>query len=136
MPQTLCCDPATRAGPITAPQLSPSSPMIRARSSEPGVVKGAIALLKRRNPRTRVLVSVGGATYNGWNRLNATAIAAFVRVFGLDGVDVDYEGDGCESCTGWPLLPAMNERRQRRPCGPSVLAGLLRCVGAVGLDMA
>ncbi|KAL4419617.1 hypothetical protein ABPG77_001671 [Micractinium sp. CCAP 211/92] len=63
-------------------------------SSEPAVVKGAIALLKRHNPRTRVLVSVGGATYTAWDRLNATAIASFVRQFGLDGVDVDYEGDG------------------------------------------
>lgn len=64
------------------------------------MVKGAIALLKRRNPRTRVLVSVGGATYTAWDRLNATAISAFVRQFGLDGVDVDYEGDGCEPWMG------------------------------------
>ncbi len=75
-------------------------PLPPAHSSEPAVVKGAIALLKRHNPRTRVLVSVGGATYTAWDRLNATAIASFVRQFGLDGVDVDYEGDGSERAMG------------------------------------
>ena len=60
-------------------------------SSDPSVVQGAIALLKKRNPATKVLVAVGGATYTAWDNLNANAVAAFVKAFGLDGVDIDYE---------------------------------------------
>lgn len=99
------------------------------------MVKGAIALLKKRNPNTKaraaercgmhplccrpacsqplrpgsmqVLISVGGATYTGWDNLNVRAIAQFVEAFGLDGADVDYEGgavcqkgaNGRMSCT-------------------------------------
>jgi chitinase len=55
------------------------------------VIKAAIARLKTRNPNTKVLVSVGGATYSNWKRLNVKAIRKFVKTFGLDGVDVDFE---------------------------------------------
>ncbi len=34
---------------------------------------------------------MGGATYHGWPNLKPAAIASFVKTFGLDGVDVDYE---------------------------------------------
>ncbi|KDD71809.1 hypothetical protein H632_c4362p0, partial [Helicosporidium sp. ATCC 50920] len=59
--------------------------------SDAAVIKGAIALLKEKNPNTKVLVSVGGFDYDNWDGLNASAVANFVRDFGLDGVDVDYE---------------------------------------------
>ncbi|KAI3429384.1 hypothetical protein D9Q98_005479 [Chlorella vulgaris] len=65
-------------------------------SSEPAVIRAAIALLKQRRPNTKVLISVGGATYPNWSKLNATAVASFVKAFGLDGVDIDFEGEaGC-----------------------------------------
>ncbi|KAL4447578.1 hypothetical protein ABPG75_004797 [Micractinium tetrahymenae] len=60
-------------------------------SSDASVVKGAIALLKQKNPRTKVLVAVGGATYTNWAGMNTASIAKFVQEFGLDGVDIDYE---------------------------------------------
>jgi chitinase len=60
-------------------------------SSDPSVIKSAIALLKARNPKTKVLIAVGGATYTAFNNLNAGAVAKFVQAFNLDGVDLDYE---------------------------------------------
>lgn len=60
-------------------------------SSDPRVVRDAISLLKQRYPHTKVLVAVGGATYTGFAAMNASAIAAFVKTFGLDGVNVDFE---------------------------------------------
>ena len=60
-------------------------------SSDASVIKDSIALLKSRNPKTKVLVAVGGATYTSFNNLNAAAIANFVNAFNLDGVDLDYE---------------------------------------------
>lgn len=63
------------------------------------VLKAAIKDLKTRNPATKVLISVGGATYTAFPIRNATAIADFVSDFGLDGVDIDFEG--APGCT-WP----------------------------------
>ncbi|GAA6616168.1 cellulose binding domain-containing protein [Scytonema sp. NUACC26] len=63
------------------------------------VVKDAIALLKQRNPRTKVLLSVGGATYTNFAQLNPTAIANVVADFGFDGVDIDYEPDNNAVCS-------------------------------------
>ena len=60
-------------------------------SSEASVIKDAIALLKKANPGTMVLVAVGGATYTNWGALNAAGIASFVQTFSLDGVDIDFE---------------------------------------------
>jgi chitinase len=54
-------------------------------------LKAAIAALHRANPSTKVMISVGGATFTGWSSFNAQAVAAFVNDFGLDGVDIDYE---------------------------------------------
>ncbi|KDD74379.1 hypothetical protein H632_c1356p0 [Helicosporidium sp. ATCC 50920] len=59
--------------------------------SDAAVVKDAIALLKKKNPHTKVLLSVGGFLYDSWDELNVPAIVEFVKAFGLDGVDLDYE---------------------------------------------
>ncbi|PSC67018.1 chitinase [Micractinium conductrix] len=75
-------------------------------SSDPAVVKGAVALLKQRNPRTKVLVAVGGATYTAWDKLNAASIKRFVDEFGLDGVDIDYEPSSA-GCSFPPAVPAV-----------------------------
>ncbi len=78
-------------------------------SSDASVIKQSIITLKQRNPGTKVLVAVGGATYHGWSQLNAVGIRAFVEEFNLDGVDIDYEPaspncqrTGCSgsTCTG------------------------------------
>jgi len=53
--------------------------------------KQAIAVLKQNNPDTKVLISVGGATYTNWNAFNENAVALLVRDLGLDGVDIDFE---------------------------------------------
>lgn len=71
------------------------------------VVKDAVTLLKKRNPKTKVLVAVGGQSYTNFAQLNPKAITDIVKDFGFDGVDVDYEptnakcslSDGKISCT-------------------------------------
>jgi hypothetical protein len=55
------------------------------------LAREAAAALRRRSPGTKVLLSVGGATYPNWQALDVTAVARLVRDLGLDGVDVDYE---------------------------------------------
>lgn len=60
-------------------------------SSPPEVIQQAIVILKERNPGTKVLLSIGGATYFNWELFNADAAAMFVETFGLDGVDIDFE---------------------------------------------
>ena len=61
-------------------------------------LKDAIAALHRANPNSKVMVSVGGATFTAWSSFNAQAVAAFVNDFGLDGVDIDYEPSNA-NCT-------------------------------------
>ncbi len=68
-------------------------------SADGSVVKGAIALLKQRNPNTKVLVAVGGASYKNFANLNTGAIASVVKDFGFDGVDIDYEPDETAKCS-------------------------------------
>ncbi|KAL4439236.1 hypothetical protein ABPG77_004138 [Micractinium sp. CCAP 211/92] len=69
------------------------------------IMRRALALLKQRNPNTKVLVAVGGATYNNWAALNTVGIRRFVDTFGLDGVDIDYEAD--TYCTRPPVTPGV-----------------------------
>ncbi|MDQ3233663.1 MAG: glycosyl hydrolase family 18 protein, partial [Pseudobdellovibrionaceae bacterium] len=77
-------------------------------SSDFKVVKDAIKVLKTKNPGTKVLLSIGGATYVNWKQANATAVAALVKDLGADGADIDYEptegacswGSGGQSCPG------------------------------------
>lgn len=70
--------------------------------SYPGrVLREALAELRRRNPHVAIMVSVGGGGTKGWDRLNTDSIRRFVRDFGLDGVDIDYE-PGDPVCTTRP----------------------------------
>jgi chitinase len=61
------------------------------------ILHDAIALLKSRNPGTRVLLSVGGAVYTQWSALDVDAIVRLTHDLGADGVDVDFESSqpGC-----------------------------------------
>lgn len=57
-------------------------------------IKEAIALLKQKNPGTKVLISVGGDSYSKpgyFEALNPQAIADVVEDFGFDGVDICFE---------------------------------------------
>lgn len=55
------------------------------------VMAKAISLYRRRSPETRVLLSLGGAVYDRWDRYDPTAAARLVEALGLDGIDLDYE---------------------------------------------
>ncbi len=58
------------------------------------LIKNAIALLKQKNPNTKVLISIGGDTYSAFGyfeNLNSQAIADVVEDFGFDGVDICFE---------------------------------------------
>lgn len=57
------------------------------------LLRQAIALLKQRQPGTRVLLSIGGGSYLNWGRLNERAVAHLAHDLGVDGVDIDYEPD-------------------------------------------
>ena len=63
------------------------------------VVKDAILLLKKRNPGTKIFLSVGGADYTNYKKMNTDGIVQFVQNFGLDGVDLDFEPvrPGCKT---------------------------------------
>lgn len=63
------------------------------------VLKGAVALLRQRQPGTRVILSIGGSAYPAWHRLNEQAVARLVADLGLDGIDIDFEPaePGCRS---------------------------------------
>jgi chitinase len=106
-------------------------------SSDASVVKDAIALLKARNPGTKVLVAVGGATYNNWGAINVNAIASFVSAFGLDGVDIDYEkmpeaGSCPAACsTDAELTNVITKMRAALP-RPAVITAAPFSVGAYG----
>jgi chitinase len=105
------------------------------------VLRDAIVLLKQRNPGTRVLLSVGGATYKHWDRLALTAIVAFVHDFNLDGIDIDYEplnpecrtgADGhiaCATDRNWELI--VRHARAVMP-RPLLLTASVWSVGAYG----
>ena len=66
------------------------------------VLKQAIALLKERNPQTKVLISVGGSGYTNWDQMDVVAIARLVKDLDADGIDMDYEpaNPGCAASYG------------------------------------
>ncbi|MEH2023050.1 glycoside hydrolase family 18 protein [Nostoc sp.] len=84
-------------------------------SADGVVVKDAIAYLKSKNPNTKVLVAVGGATYQNFAALNTKATADVVKDFGFDGVDIDYEpfnNGQCSSTNGQVTCTTDDEYRR------------------------
>jgi chitinase len=71
-------------------------------------LKAAVAALHQAHPGTKVLISVGGATFPNWAGFNAGAVAAFVKDFGLDGADLDYEpaNPACSNAGGTVSCPS------------------------------
>ena len=71
-------------------------------------LKAAVAALHQKNPGTKVMLSVGGATFPSFASFNTGAIASFVEDFGLDGVDIDYEpaDPGCTAPGGTVSCPS------------------------------
>ena len=105
------------------------------------VLRDAIALLKQRHPRTRVLLSVGGAAYHAWRDLNEAAIARLVRDLGVDGVDIDYEpthpacaasADQTIHCPTDAVWQALIRRFRSVLPRPALLTAAVWSVGAYG----
>ena len=94
-------------------------------SADGVVVKDAIAYLKSKNPDTKVLVTVDGATYHNFAALKTKAIADVIKDFRFDGVDIDYEpfnNGQCSSTNGQvtcttdaEYLRIVNQIRQALP---------------------
>ena len=108
------------------------------------ILRDAITELHRKNPDTKVMISVGGATYFNWTGFNPDAIAAFVGDMGFDGVDLDYEpGDASVHCTqsmgkvtclsDKTFVDLVNRMRTALP-RPKLLSIAAWSVGAFGED--
>jgi len=77
-------------------------------NSRPSDIKAAIDVLRARN--IKVLLAVGGATYNDWAALAAEghagrgptidALARIMSELGFDGLDVDFEIEGVQAYAG------------------------------------
>ncbi|RAL26162.1 carbohydrate-binding protein [Thermoflavimicrobium daqui] len=103
-----------------------------------------IQVLKQRNPETKVIASVGGATYWNWDKVNFKDLKRFVDDFGLDGIDLDYEPNrsfGCKqnngkvSCeTDAEYVSLIKGARAEFPKGKYILAVTPWGVGAFGED--
>lgn len=52
-------------------------------------VKADVAAMRAKG--TKVLLAIGGATYNNWSTFNITGINALVSDLGLNGVELDFE---------------------------------------------
>jgi chitinase len=105
-------------------------------------LKDAVTALHQNKPGSKVLLSVGGATFTDWASLDAAAIAAFVTDFGLDGVDIDYEpaAPSCASNAGQvtctsdaEYVGVVNSMRAALP-RPASLSIAAFSVGAYGED--
>jgi chitinase len=66
------------------------------------ILHDAIALLKARHPATRVLLSVGGASYRNWSALRIDALVKLTHDLNADGIDIDFESPhpGCYAAVG------------------------------------
>lgn len=105
------------------------------------MLKRAIAALRKKCPRTRILISVGGEAYTNWGSYHPQAVARFVKDFGLDGIDIDFESDspGCSQgndghihCrTDALLISAVRSTRRLLP-RPAILSATGWSVGAYG----
>jgi chitinase len=105
------------------------------------VLRDAIALLRQRQPRTRVLLSVGGAAYHTWRDLNEVAVARLVHDLGADGVDIDFEPahPGCAAgpdqaihCRTDAVWQALIRRMRAVLPRPALLTAAVWSVGAYG----
>ncbi|GAA0736124.1 cellulose binding domain-containing protein [Clostridium oceanicum] len=106
------------------------------------VLKEAIIYLKKKNPETNVLLSVGGATYVNWKGFNEKDIARFVKDFNLDGVDIDYEPNrewGCKPdkygviyCKTDNEYVSLIEKIRRELKRPYIISAAPLSVGAYG----
>ena len=77
-------------------------------NGRPSDIKAAIDVLHARN--IKVILAVGGATYNSWGTLSAeghagsgptiTALANIMKDVGFDGLDVDFEIEGLDAYAG------------------------------------
>lgn len=64
-------------------------------------LKESIRVLKLNNPGTKVILALGGASYNdSWNNVTAADVSKLTQLIvdlGLDGLDVDYEVGGVDT---------------------------------------
>ncbi len=106
------------------------------------VLQDALAALRKKNPKAKILISVGGGTasLSSWSSLNEAAIAQFVADFDLDGVDIDFEpsdpqctfSGGAVSCqTDAQFLDIVTRFRAVLP-SPNLLTIAASGVGAYG----
>ena len=104
------------------------------------VVKDAIALLKKRNPKTKLLLAVGGLSYTNFVQLNPKAIANVVKDFGFDGVDIDYEptdtkcslSNGKVSCTSDTVFRRVVRQIRHALPKPYLVTAAAWSIGAYG----
>jgi len=102
--------------------------------------KQAIAILKQRNPETKVFISLGAPSEEAWINLNETSIIRLVQDLGLDGVDIDYgpsvpgcvQHDGDVSCkTDAHYIEIIKRLRAALP-RPYLLTAAAWSIGAYG----
>ncbi|ELR22409.1 chitinase Chi60, putative [Acanthamoeba castellanii str. Neff] len=110
-------------------------------SYDGSTLKQAIDALRQRNPTTKVMLAVGGATYTDWSALNARAIANLVNDFGFDGVDIDYEpsNPNCQRMGGTVrcgsdanFISVIDQLRGALPQGQKLISIAAWSVGAYG----
>jgi len=110
-------------------------------SSDGSVVKAAIASLKAKQPNTRVLLAVGGATYTNFAATNTGCLKDIVDDFGFDGLDYDYEPNNpaCQIVGGTVKCPTDAESvnvltalRKTFPKGRYILSTASFHVGCYG----
>ena len=108
-------------------------------------VRAAIGALRTAQPNTRVLLSVGGASYKNFAGLNPTCIKDIIDDLGLDGADIDIEPEmstlGCQSndmgafigcATDGLSVSVMTAMRATLPKGQYLLSTATFHVGAYG----
>jgi chitinase len=103
-------------------------------------LKDAIATLRQRQPGTKIMISVGGATLYNWGSFHPDKVAAVVADFGFDGVDLDYEpavpncmaSGGTVSCPSDQEFVAVIQAMRAALPRPKLLSIAAWSVGAYG----
>jgi len=109
-------------------------------SSDGPTVAAAIVSLKSRQPNTRVLLAVGGATYTNFAGINTKCLKDLVDDFGFDGVDYDYEPNAACTVSGGKVscptdaesIKALTDLRNTFPKGSYLLSTASFHVGCYG----